>query len=374
MPPIPRPDEDVDLLLAERDPINRAALSDERVMCALDRLHDAIVREPARQPRLNVRRPPRKLMLSAALVGSLAAGVLAVSALLPASGTHEGQLGAAPATAAVLERAAVTAMNQTGLYPTARQYQYLEMQFGGVSGGANPAAHAIVNTWYSELAQDWIKPNDSGRERIIDTGRRFLTPRDQAVARANGESLDSLLADQSFDAANPQAWFMVSAIKPVGLPTEPSALLRAIERRTSELHHGAAINSIDVFGSISQLLFVSDSPQLRAALYRVIEHLPGVQLLGPQTDRIGRQGIGVAIADHGTRDELLFDPGTSDVLQTEAIALASQSYSQGTLKSVPIPRGTVLTYTVFIKRGIVNSIQDLPGGGHLPLHPFGGVH
>jgi hypothetical protein len=111
---------------------------------------------------------------------------------------------------------------------------------------------------------------------------------------------------------------------------------------------------------------------LRAALYRVIAHLPGVQLLGWQTDRIGRRGIAVTIAhvevgDEGTRAVLLFDPATSDVLQTQLIQVVPLREGDNT---PPLPAGTVLRYMTFISRGIVNSIDALPGGGRLPYrHP-----
>lgn len=55
--------------------------------------------------------------------------------------------------------------------------------------------------------------------------------------------------------------------------------------------------------------------------------------------------------------ELLFDPATSDVLQTQEIQVAPFHSP----KTPPLPAGTVLNYTVFISRGIVNSIKDLPG-------------
>ena len=87
-----------------------------------------------------------------------------------------------------------------------------------------------------------------------------------------------------------------------------------------------------MFNVISnRLLFPSPSPSpsLRSALYRVIAPLPGVQLLGSRTDRVGRRGDAVTISHVEVGDE-----GTR---------------------------------TVFIQRGVVNSIHDLPGGRQLPF-------
>jgi hypothetical protein len=88
-------------------------------------------------------------------------------------------------------------------------------------------------------------------------------------------------------------------------------------------------------------------------------------------DRLGRRGIGVAIShaevgDEATRRELLFDPATGEPLQTQLVQTAPLTDFPGT---APLPAGTVLGYTVFIERGVVNSIEDLPGAGHLPYHP-----
>jgi hypothetical protein len=38
------------------------------------------------------------------------------------------------------------------------------------------------------------------------------------------------------------------------------------------------------------------------ALYRLIESLPGVQLLGSMTDKLGRHGIAVGYTQDGMRD------------------------------------------------------------------------
>jgi hypothetical protein len=92
--------------------------------------------------------------------------------------------------------------------------------------------------------------------------------------------------------------------------------------------------------------------------------LPGVQVLGRRADAIGREGIAVTIAqvgDEHVRSITLFDPRTSEKLETE--------YNQTTPihnPDVVYPAGTPLNYTVFLTRGIVNSIEDLPGGGQIP--------
>ncbi len=270
-------------------------------------------------------------------------------------------------------------MRQMAVYPTARQYEYVMVQEGMVSSGG--FAGVGVRFWQSDTKQDWYKANGSGRERIVNSREGFLGPLDRSIARTHGLSLAQFIPNQDGDSAYPGVGAYYSDYDPASLPTQPAALLRAIKRevratRTAPMPTAGATASEVATASLfeviaDRLLFASTSPALRAALYRVIAHLPGVQLLGWQTDRIGRRGIAVAIShaevgDEATRKELLFDPSTGEPLQTQLVQTAPRTDIPGT---APLPRGTVLRYTEFIKRGVVNSIEDLPGGGHLSYHP-----
>ncbi len=378
-------DEDVERLLKLVDPLDRDVLSAESVESARDVLGDAIIREARRTSRP---RPPRsrrrragrrRLAVSGGVVATLAAGVLIAAALLPAGGSDDAQLGPTPASATIaLDRAASTAIRQTAVYPTARQYEYVKVQEGVTSSVG--FAGVGIRFWQSDTKQDWYRANGSGRERIVQSREGFLAPLDRPIARAHGLSLAQYMPNQDGDAAYPGVGAFYSDYDPAGLPTQPAALLRAIEREVRATRTpptataGATVSEVataSVFEVIAdRLLFAATSPALRAALYRVIAHLPGVQLLGWQTDRLGRRGIAVAlshaeIGDEATRRELLFDPASGEPLQTQLVQTAPLIDIPGT---APLPRGTVLRYTVFIERGVVNSIEDLPGGARVPYH------
>jgi hypothetical protein len=262
------------------------------------------------------------------------------------------------------------------IFPMARQYQYLAVDEGSASGFGEGAAVGPpgallwgLNLWESDTKQDWFKPNGSGRERIIETGRGFLTPRDRSIARAHHKPLDSLLTNQSVDGVYPAGGIAWSFMNPAGLPTDPAALLGVIEQRMHLTHWPQ--HAADLFDAVAGLLFDTDSPALRAAEYRVLAHLPGVELLGWRSDRLGRRGLTVAITRAGgshapaIREELIFDPATTDVLQRAAVLWAP--FHQSHTPTLPV--GTVMGYTVLLRRGIVDSITGLPGGGRLPYHP-----
>jgi hypothetical protein len=78
----------------------------------------------------------------------------------------------------------------------------------------------------------------------------------------------------------------------------------------------------DLFRVIGGLLSISPvTPQVRAALYRVLATVPGVDLLGPGRDARGRAGTWVAHDDGTTRWKLLLDPDTGRLLQQDQVTL-----------------------------------------------------
>ena len=72
----------------------------------------------------------------------------------------------------------------------------------------------------------------------------------------------------------------------------------------------------------------------------------------------------------GIRSEILFNPATSKLLAESDVQAARQRAPQRLPRCQPVfPAGTVLNYSVLLNTGIVNSITDLPGGGHAPFLP-----
>ncbi len=106
-------------------------------------------------------------------------------------------------------------------------------------------------------------------------------------------------------------WWLYGVVQADTLPTSPKALERAIVRR---FEHGHSRPSA-TFVYAATFLNAGSTAKLRAALYRVIESLPGVQNLGPATDRRGRHGQAVGLVTSGTREVLIFDPASTVVLE-----------------------------------------------------------
>lgn len=109
------------------------------------------------------------------------------------------------------------------------------------------------------------------------------------------------------------------------LPTDVAAL-RDVIRARAEANGGGATN-LEMFIIVGDLLRETvAAPDVRAALYRVVAALDGVELIGPVTDRIGRAGTAVAMTGDGSgagreRRTLIFDPETSMLLAEEQVLL-----------------------------------------------------
>jgi hypothetical protein len=121
---------------------------------------------------------------------------------------------------------------------------------------------------------------------------------------------------------------------PAKLPADPKALLAALNRDAAHGHWddgtvdlvGAEFWSTNlprngiVFGLIERLLQVPIRPALRAALFAVTGHLPGVSLERHATDLIGRPGVGISLllpvkdSASGLRLEFVLNPKTYEFL------------------------------------------------------------
>lgn len=402
---IPLSDKACERLVASRDPVDAAGLHDEPVAHASRRLRDELLAQltgDPSSPRLVAGRGSHRRFGAGGrgvAVGTLAAvvavGVLALVATLPgAGGGQSGPLDVSSASAAVvLDRAARAAIQSVSVVPGRGQYGFVTVRTGSVQGASIPTARGQLPAWdawlwTTQVKSDWYRADGSGRERIVRTSTRFLTARDRASARAHGMTLAQLMvgSPRVIDGEFRPGTLLTAGVLPYWrflpywrrdrLPTRPAALMRALKRLLIASAPGRVpgpmmrqlrADPAQLFSPISQFLFLPTSPQLRAALFRVLAGLPGVRLLGPLRDRLGRRGIAVAVTPKGgparVREELLFDPATSNVLQTEVVQLRAAPGGPAVLD------GTVLQYTDFLSRGVVGSITQLPGGRHLPLKP-----
>jgi hypothetical protein len=118
---------------------------------------------------------------------------------------------------------------------------------------------------------------------------------------------------------------------------------------------------------IDKATYEAEVPALRAALYQVAASLPGVEYLGPTTDRLGRHGVAVALS-HGdagharSRDVMVFDPTTGLLLQTEERAVDPAQF--GLPASM---KDAVVGWEVWVRSGVVDAVGRRPDGTRADL-------
>lgn len=98
------------------------------------------------------------------------------------------------------------------------------------------------------------------------------------------------------------------------LPTDPKALASLLPSANSANSAGGKAKS--TFNHATDLLGQSPArPELRAALYRVLADLPGVEVAGPAKDITGRTGTALEWTTDSTTVRLIINPKTGDLLE-----------------------------------------------------------
>jgi hypothetical protein len=276
----------------------------------------------------SVRRRRRLRVVAIAL-----AAVAAVAAV-----TNIGTRGSGSASAAPLlqKLATVARVQPAGKALTAGHFQYTRSLVGTMSGGQD------WNAVTPGVRQIWLAPNGSGYLYERWGNPTFPTDTDRGAWIAAGRPRVMPRHDNGKLPPSP----------PRRLPTDPDTLYNT-------LHDDAvgAGNSTyaEMFTLVGDSLRESDaSPALRASLYDVAARIPGVELVGPATDRLGRHGVAVAYVDGKIheRHELIFDRRTSALLGEEYVQLDGNPYSY--------PSGTVTGYATYVVSGVVDKIGEKP--------------
>jgi len=264
----------------------------------------------------------RRLLVAAA--GLLTAG--AIGALIGLSSQGSGNA----AAARVLRNIATVARTQEAPKPLKRgQFRYTKSVVAFMSGGKgwNALSPGVREFWMGptggRIHERWGKPvfpTAADRQAWIAAGRPQVSTRE--------------------DSAN------IPPTHPLAMPTDPDKLYAAINDRAVGHGNGTRPEMFTLVGDA--LRETGASPALRAALYEVAARIPGVQLIGPAKDRIGRRGVAVAYADGKIheRHELIFDRRTAALLGEEYVQLDGNPSGY--------PAGTVTGYSTYVASGVVN--------------------
>lgn len=338
------------LLREHRDTI---PVDDEIERRALDHarhaLRSAAVAEPARAPR---RRSARHVGRFGVIAG-LAAASAAVVALLPGStGNEVSHLGPATASAQSLLEHAARAISRQPWRPL-RPGQYLYFRDIGSSTGHNGPAPSRP----SFIQDTWIGAN--GFARLVQTGpSTVIAGGDILIFHATPQQLKAEHQQPRHGAhlrilAYPQKYTVpqLDYQQVIHLPTDPSRLERYIEQHAT----GGGPRFSDILSYADNLLTgMPLPPKLSAAMYRVIARLPGMRLIGPTHDPLGRPGvaIGLFFKNQPGRIELIFNPATGVLLGHRSISLSQ--------KREGAEPGTVTNWDAIQNQGVATSDHQMP--------------
>lgn len=287
---------------------------------------------PTRQ-RLRALQRRRRLALAGVLstAGVGVAGALGLStAATPVS-----------ALAAQMNHLASVAASQdwTGI-PGAGQYLYTESNGLTTSstGGANNQMCTISQV---EHRQIWIATDGSGALNDVRDQGRFTSAADQATCAAMNIT-DPASQNSSWTARFPAGGLSLPTNDWKSFSTDPATLLQQIHQ-----HDGGPDTPGELFTNVGDMMRESDvPPAIRAALYRAAALIPGVKLLGTQTDPTGQTGLGVGYPYDGDQvhSELIFDQQTGRLL-------AEEYYD---------PSGTLTSWYSYTQQKIVDAVPDYP--------------
>jgi hypothetical protein len=204
--------------------------------------------------------------------------------------------------------------------------------------------------------ESWLSADGSGRIRSGAGEPIFFSERDRRLFQSDHRGLKEFpVSDERF---GPRAHFAFDA----DLPTDPDELEAAL-RRNAQIENPPPEDGYTLAGEmlekISSLLYLpAASPELRAALYRVMTRIEGVELLGERSDSLGRRGIAFARAggygkDTTTRVLLIVDPQTSQVLAQETELVRRVDW-------VDADPPVVLSSITFLETGWVDGLGARP--------------
>jgi len=267
----------------------------------------------------------------------LVAAVALAAAIALAAFADIGGRGNSASAAPLLQKMASIARVQKAPQPlTAGNFQYTRSIVGFLSGGKGWNA---LNPGIREI---WLAPNGSGFLHERWDKPTFPTANDRRAWIAAGRP----------QVYPPEDSAKLPPAPSPSLPSDPEALYATLHDRA--VGHGNSTEA-EMFTLVADALRESDaSPKLRASLYEVAARIPGVELVGPAVDRLGRHGVAVAYVDGKihVRHELIFDRRTSALLGEQYAELDGNPYGY--------PVGTVTGYATYIVSAVVDRIGARP--------------
>jgi hypothetical protein len=301
---------DLDLLRGLRDSDAQPPTPEARAAARRALLEEATRARPPRR---------RRWLLAPAAAVALAAAAVAIS-----TGLDSGDVAPPDASAhAALERVAKVAQAQTSLDVPPGKFLYIRERDAYLATVADRPSWSTITP---ETRETWVGRDGSGR--FVTRGRAivFPGPRDRtrwiAAGRpsfaAPSNASDAALAESYSNNGFAAGSRSLSYDQLAALPTDGQAMYRRLIELAGT---GGSSPDAEAFVIIGDLLRSAPVPgNVRAGLYRAAAYIKGIHFAGEVSDALGRHGLAVDLpSGHGTRNRLVFDPQTSELLAEEEV-------------------------------------------------------
>jgi hypothetical protein len=144
------------------------------------------------------------------------------------------------------------------------------------------------------------------------------------------------------------------------LPSDEAQLRHLVEAGNVALDATDRDRAVAEFQSIGDALrFEPFSPQVTAALYRILATVPGVERRGEALDALHRRGVVISIESGTTRYVLVIDPATGRLLERSTTKIASDEHDP------QVPVGTVTSRETIQTTTAVSGVAVRPDGSLL---------
>lgn len=377
--------------MRNEDDLRAVLRSLERHAPPLESVLPAAARRPERPRRASRQRRWLRIggpiLVAVAVVAAVVTPLTVGKILQSAISTPNGSLGSVPAhptAAQVLNAAAQVAAAQPA-QPPGKYWRVSIASTKLIPGGSNAHPYALRLTlspwvtWYPVQPTKnlwYVAYSDAGYTTTL------ATPGGAARWRAAGSpALPSAKLPVVGMEAFSDLRYGPTRLTPAqfqSLPSDPAALKAQIDEMVKGYVQAGVKNehSFEVFGVLTDLLDHEPiTPQVRAAAFRILAGLPGIQMLGKATDPVGRPGYMIGL-DGGAEKTfganlilagtltLVISPQTGTLLAEEALATSQSNSGKKPAASGAVPGATAC--------GASQSSGTTPGVqvGDIGSHPY----
>jgi hypothetical protein len=363
---------DLDARIRNADPAN------ELIVATID---GAAARRAHRRVLGQTRQPGQWLVAASAVL------VLVAAALWLSGSSPRGEGTGKPISAAgaVLVRAGRSATRAAAVKLGRGEYFYDEVKalVGGFyalsNGGPADMAYVVqpetIQTWGGAEGSDFRVMTYDGPQKFMTHGANgWVIGGAWTLAPPAGTQYSSSTPwGQTFEFGGPGALLAVPDDLS-RLPTSAAALAHLIDTNDTGLNEVVTDPSLPAsaaytFSTAAEILATpafGSSAALRVAFCKLMASVPGIELLGPATDKSGRRGIAIAgplggdgygefAGDRGVREEVIIDPTDGAVLQLAQVVADPSRLSSEFRKVIGHTTGQVFDWTDYLASGIVHS-------------------